>query len=92
LESLDGVPPDARARSRSLSAVYDQRKIILEVIGGQAALPTEAAQAMSKAHSFAGLRDRIEAVGGKLRLASTPTGEFSLVAELNVSDIELAGG
>jgi len=92
LESLDGVPADARARSRSLSAVYDQRKIILEVIGGQAALPTEAAQAMSKAHSFAGLRDRIEAVGGKLRLASTPTGEFSLVAELNVSDIELAGG
>jgi signal transduction histidine kinase len=47
---------------------------------------------VSKSHSFAGLRDRIEAVGGKLRVASTPTGEFSLVAELNVPDIELAGG
>ena len=90
LESLDGVPADTRARSRSLSAVYDQRKIILEVIGGGAL--AEATQPASKSHSFARLRDRIEAVGGKLRLASTPTGEFSLVAELNVSDIELAGG
>ena len=42
--------------------------------------------------SFVSLRDRIEAAGGKLRLASTPTGEFSLVAELNFSEIEQADG
>jgi signal transduction histidine kinase len=39
-----------------------------------------------------GLRDRIEAAGGKLRLASTATGEFALVAELNYSEIEQSGG
>jgi signal transduction histidine kinase len=92
LESLDGVPADTRARSRSLCAVYDRRKIVLEVIGGRASATADSLHTVSKSHSFAGLRDRIEAVGGKLRLASTPTGEFSLVAELNVPDIELAGG
>ena len=92
LESLDGVPPDTRGRSRSLCAVYDQRKIVLEVIGGRASGAAEPLHTGNKSHSFAGLRDRIEAVGGKLKFASTPTGEFSLVAELNVPDIELAGG
>jgi len=90
LESLDGVPAHARARTQTLSAVYDQCKIVLKVVGGQPIAAQEPAP--SRTHSLATLRDRIEAVGGKLRLASTPTGEFALVAELNVSDIEMTGG
>jgi signal transduction histidine kinase len=91
LESLDGLPPDARAQSRRLYAAYDQRRIVLEVTGGPA-LPADCQHATTATKSFVSLRDRIEAAGGKLRLASTPTGEFSLVAELNFSEIEQADG
>jgi signal transduction histidine kinase len=87
LESLDGLPPDTQAQSRRLYAAYDQCKIVLEVTGGSAS-----PAAATAANSLVRLRDRIEAAGGKLRLASTPTGEFSLVAELNFSEIEQAGG
>lgn len=91
LESLDGLPPNTRAQSRRLYAAYDQRKIVLEVTGGPAS-PADSQQATTATKSFVSLRDRIEAAGGKLRLASTPTGEFSLVAELNFSEIEQADG
>ena len=91
LESLDGLPPDARAQCRRLYAAYDQRRIVLEVTGGPA-LPADSQHATTATKSFVSLRDRIEAAGGKLRLASTPTGEFSLVAELNFSEIEQADG
>jgi signal transduction histidine kinase len=87
LESLDGLAPDTQAQSRRLYAAYDQCKIVLEVTGGSAS-----PAAATAANSLVRLRDRIEAAGGKLRLASTPTGEFSLVAELNFSEIEQAGG
>jgi signal transduction histidine kinase len=88
LESLDGVPADDRCRS--LFAAYDQQKIVLEVKGGS--MGAECPQTASRLPSFTRLRDRIEAVGGKLQLGSTPTGEIALVAELNVPDIEMAGG
>jgi signal transduction histidine kinase len=91
LESLDGLPSGIRAQSRRLCAAYDRHKIVLEVTGGPAS-PADSPQAVTTANSLVGLRDRIEAAGGKLRLASTPTGEFSLVAELNFSEIEQAGG
>jgi len=91
LESLDGLPSGIRAQSRRLYAAYDRHKIVLEVTGGPAS-PADSPQAVTTANSLVGLRDRIEAAGGKLRLASTPTGEFSLVAELNFSEIEQAGG
>jgi signal transduction histidine kinase len=91
LESLDGLPPNTRVQSRRLYAAYDQRKIVLEVTGGPAS-PADSQHATTATKSFVSLRDRIEAAGGKLRLASTPTGEFSLVAELNFSEIEQADG
>jgi signal transduction histidine kinase len=91
LESLDGLPPDSRAQSRRLYAAYDQHKIVLEVTGGPAS-PADSAHATTAASRLVSLRDRIEAAGGKLRLASTPTGEFSLVAELNFSEIEQTDG
>ena len=91
LESLDGLPPDSPAQSRRLYAAYDQHKIVLEVTGGPAS-PADSAHGATAASRLVSLRDRIEAAGGKLRLASTPTGEFSLVAELNFSEIEQLDG
>jgi signal transduction histidine kinase len=92
LESLDGMPDDADRRTRSLCAACEQGKIVLEVRGGQAAPAADLPQAAQHTTRFVSLRDRIEAAGGKLRLAPTATGEFALVAELNFSEIEQSGG
>jgi signal transduction histidine kinase len=92
LESLDEMPTDARAGMPSLCATCEKGKIVLEVRGGHAASAANSPQNSALIPSFVGLRDRIEAAGGKLRLASTATGEFALVAELNFSEIEQSGG
>jgi signal transduction histidine kinase len=92
LESLDGMPAATRAGSRSLCATCEQNKIVLEVQGGQASSAANSPQSSVLTTSFVGLRDRIEAAGGKLQLASTATGEFALVAELHFAEIEQSGG
>src|SRR5262245_398423 len=92
LESLDGLAGDARASTRTLYAAREQDKIVLEVRGGHASPAANIPQSSAQTTSFVSLRDRIEAAGGKLRLASTATGEFALVAELNFSEIEQSGG
>jgi hypothetical protein len=86
------MPADARAGVPSLCATCEKGKIMLEVRGGHAASAANSPQNSALTPSFVGLRDRIEAAGGKLRLASTATGEFALVAELNYSEIEQSGG
>jgi len=92
LESLHGIPPDAQGRTPTLCAVREQDKIVLEVRGGHGPSAANSPQSSALTTSFISLRDRIEAAGGKLRLASTATGEFALVAELNFSEIEQSSG
>jgi signal transduction histidine kinase len=89
LEALDQTW--ATVGSQRLRALCDDETMVIEIVGD----PGSSANVLpSNVNGLAldSLRDRIEAIGGKFKCASTPSGELSLVAELSVSDMEMAGG
>jgi signal transduction histidine kinase len=87
-ESLDSTYP---AKAQWLSAVCDGDRLILE-IASERGPPEMRAGSTCSTSRLAPLRDRIEAVGGKLKWTTTPDGGMSLVAELGLSDMEMADG
>jgi signal transduction histidine kinase len=87
LEGLDRTRA-ASATQPSLTAWCAGSTMSVQIAGGagqeQYQLP------VADASQFHGLRQRIEAIGGRFSLAAAPSGGLKLVAEINVSDLELA--
>jgi len=90
LESLDVTSTDSSVPS--INAWCDDAKVVVEIAGGQWRLNAGSQSLATNSPDLERLRDRIESVGGKVAIASTPTGGFSLIAELGFADMELAGG
>jgi signal transduction histidine kinase len=89
LESLDSTYP---AQAQRLSVSCDNETMMLEIVGGRGTSKPEPDLAARNCPRLGALRDRIEAVGGKLKWAATPDGGMSLMAELSLSDMEMADG
>jgi signal transduction histidine kinase len=94
LESLESTSSAAGAscREQSILASSDNRTIVLEVAGRHAEAEAASRPLTVRAPQFGSLRDRVEAIGGRLNLVTLPAGGVSLIAELSFSDLELARG
>jgi signal transduction histidine kinase len=79
------------SRDQRLHACCDADKMVIEIVGDRG-LSVYTQPIPADTPIFNNLRDRIEAVGGEYKIAATPDGGLSLVAELSVSDMELARG
>lgn len=88
LEGLDGISPSSGAGASSMSASCDGEKMVLEFSCLHRASSREAGQAPR----IDRLRSRIEAVGGQFRVVTAPTHEYTLVAELSLSRMDVADG
>jgi signal transduction histidine kinase len=89
-ECLDSTYP---AHAQSVSVSCDQKTMTLEIVGGQGTLNADNAGDVGGTRpAFGNLRDRMEAIGGRLRLAPAPGGEFSVIAEFSFAEMEAAGG
>ena len=72
-----------------LRACCDADRMVIEIVGGRA-FSAEARSLSADSSTFKDLRDRIEAVGGRFRIVPALCEGLSLIAELNVSDMEMA--
>ena len=86
VEALDATHP---AQSQSLSVSFDNDRLVLEITCHP---DNQKADCRLTANSPSGLRERMEALGGKVQFASTADGGLSLVAELDLSDVEPVHG
>jgi signal transduction histidine kinase len=89
LESLDSTSNHSGVQS--ISAWCDDTKVIVEIVGGQGTLNAGSQSLSTSSRELESLCDRIESVGGKVNVTSTPTGGVSLIAELGPADTERAG-
>ena len=87
LEGLESTR-SASGSQPALTAWCDGSTMVVQIAGeaGQ----VQQRLSVASPGQFLGLRERIEAMGGRFRFAATPNGRLELVAELNVSDLELA--
>jgi signal transduction histidine kinase len=86
LEGLDRAGPGSGTQP-AVTAWCDGSIMSVQIAAGdgreQYQLP------VADAPQFRGLQQRIEALGGRFSFAATPGGGLELVAEINVSDLEL---
>ena len=82
---LEGLRSAATGtQSQSVRAALAGTTIAIEIVGGTAGKDNQA--------KLAGLRDRIEALGGMLNVSSTPTGDLLLIAELDLTEMGISVG
>jgi signal transduction histidine kinase len=87
--TLDGLGCTYPALAQSVSAFTEDKSLILRIAGGSGTLhPGDDPDAGCPV--LEDLRHRIEALGGALELAPTLDGGISIVAELNLADVEPA--
>jgi len=85
--TLEGLSSTYPALVQSISAFAEDRSLILAIAGGRGTLTLDAHRLVS-CPVLEGLRNRIEALGGALELAPTLDGGISIVAELNLAEVE----
>lgn len=89
LESLHATATASTAQAQGLFASCDRDRMVLEIVGADRAINAEPRLPGASSSHHRSLRDRIEAVGGKVSFEGTPAG-LSLIAEFNIADMELA--
>jgi hypothetical protein len=83
--ALEGLQATTGGKQSQLIRCSQARdSVMVEIVG--------ATGGKDKPSRLANLRDRIEALGGTLVVQSTPAGQLSLIAELNLSDMGIAVG
>jgi len=87
--TLEGLGSTYPALVQSVSASAEDQSLTLRIAGGRGTLNPDA-QRLFSCPALEGLRNRIEALGGALELAPTHDGGMTIVAELNLADVELA--
>ncbi len=80
LEALD-LSAGQRAQSQSMRGCRKDDNIVIEIMGGHSP-PLGAGSP-----ELAGLRDRVEALGGIFSVRSTPAGEVTFTAEFSYSEV-----
>jgi signal transduction histidine kinase len=90
--ALEGLASTYPAPTQDISAFCANQFMVLKIVGGRGTLNAPPLHPVAPCPRLASLRDRIEALGGWVKLAPTVDGGMSLVAELNLADVELAGG
>jgi signal transduction histidine kinase len=87
--TLEGLSSTYPALVQSINVFAENQSLILRIAGGRGTLNTDA-QRPVRYPVLEDLRNRIEALGGALELEPTRDGGMSIVAELNLADVELA--
>jgi signal transduction histidine kinase len=87
--TLEGLSSTYAALGQSMSASAEDQSLMLRIAGGRGTLYPDA-QRLVSCPVIEELRDRIEALGGALEVAPTLDGGMSIVAELNLADVEFA--